>query len=284
MPLIPKPKIEITKNTSKIELDKYYTPISLAKRLIDKTFEVIGRENITDIIEPSAGSGSFSSQMRCTAYDIEPEAEGIIKQDFLRLELPYKKGRLCIGNPPFMSSNNGSVRFFQKAASIGDYVAYILPISQLDNNLQMYQFDLIYSEDLGLVKYSDRELHCCFNIFKRPKDGINPRPDYRLKDITIVEHRRLGKEYDKKQNKDLPLNWDYAICNFGESCFGKLPEYVGQYANELYFYVHKKEFLPQVLELLEFNRVRAYTKSISMKRMSMARFYKYLKDNIEGIE
>lgn len=281
--LIPKPKTE-TKKTSKIELDKYYTPRELAKRLIDKTFEVVGKENISEIIEPSAGNGAFSSQMDCIAYDIEPEIDGIIKQDFLRLELPYKKGRLCIGNPPFMSSNNGSVRFFQKAASIGDYVAYILPISQLDNNLQMYQFDLIYSEDLGIQSYSGRELHCCFNIFRRPKDGINPRPDYRLKDVTIVEHRRLGKEYDKKQNKDLPLGYDIGICNFGSGCFGKSTEYVGQYANELYFYVHKKEFLPKVLELLEFDRLRDYVKSISMKRMSMARFYKYLRDNIEGIE
>lgn len=281
--LIPKPKTE-TKKTSKIELDKYYTPRELAKRLIDKTFEVVGKENISEIIEPSAGNGAFSSQMDCIAYDIEPETDGIIKQDFLRLEIPYKKGRLCIGNPPFMSSNNGSVRFFQKAASIGDYVAYILPISQLDNNLQMYQFDLIYSEDLGIQSYSGRELHCCFNIFRRPKDGINPRPDYRLKDVTIVEHRRLGKEYDKKQNKDLPLGYDIGICNFGSGCFAKSTEYVGQYANELYFYVHKKEFLPKVLELLKFDRLRDYVKSISMKRMSMARFYKYLRDNIEGIE
>ena len=281
--LIPKPKTEI-KKTSKIELDKYYTPRELAKRLIDKTFEVVGKENISEIIEPSAGNGAFSSQMDCIAYDIEPETDGIIKQDFLRLEIPYKKGRLCIGNPPFMSSNNGSVRFFQKAASIGDYVAYILPISQLDNNLQMYQFDLIYSEDLGIQSYSGRELHCCFNIFRRPKDGINPRPDYRLKDVTIVEHRRLGKEYDKKQNKDLPLGYDIGICNFGSGCFAKSTEYVGQYANELYFYVHKKEFLPKVLELLEFDRLRDYVKSISMKRMSMARFYKYLRDNIDGIE
>ena len=67
----------------KIENDKYYTPKDLAKRLIDKTFEIIGKENITEIIEPSAGNGSFSSQMDCIAYDIKPEAPGIIKQDYL---------------------------------------------------------------------------------------------------------------------------------------------------------------------------------------------------------
>lgn len=30
------------------------------------------------IIEPSAGSGSFSSQLECIAYDIEPANENVI--------------------------------------------------------------------------------------------------------------------------------------------------------------------------------------------------------------
>ena len=47
----------------KIENDKYYTPKELAKRLINKTFDVIGKDNISEIIEPSAGDGSFSSQI-----------------------------------------------------------------------------------------------------------------------------------------------------------------------------------------------------------------------------
>ena len=57
---------------AKIENDKYYTPVDLAKYCIGKTFEIIGKENITDIIEPSAGNGSFSNQLDCTAYDLYP--------------------------------------------------------------------------------------------------------------------------------------------------------------------------------------------------------------------
>ena len=271
----------------KIQNDKYYTPPELAKELIVKTIRFIGAENITDVIEPSAGNGSFSKWFgnNCTAYDIEPEAEGIIKQDFLTLDLPYKKGRLIIGNPPFGNSNHTSRKFYKKATELGDYIVFIQPISQYKNNLQMYLFDLVYSEDLGVVKYSDRELHCCFNIYKRPENGIlNKQPDYTLKDITIIEHRRKKGEYQTAKNKDISPDYDYAMCNFGNGCFGKVPEYIEQYANELYFYCHKKEFLPRMLELLEFNTIREYTKSISMKRLSKMRFYKYLKDNIEGIE
>ena len=261
----------------KIKNDKYYTPVELAKRLIDKTFEVLGKDNITDIIEPSAGNGSFSNLLECTAYDIEPEDEKIIKQDYLLLNLPYKKGRLIIGNPPFGSSNSLSVKFYKKSCSLGDYIAFIQPISQLDNNLQMYYFDLIYSEDLGIVKYSDRDLHCCFNIYKRPDNGgVNEKPDYTLKDITIKEYRRNG-------NYVITDGYDYGMCNWGNGSLGNKTEYVGQYAQEVYFYCHKKEYLPRMLELLEYNNIREYVKSISMKRISVMRLYKYLKDNIEGI-
>ena len=261
----------------KIKNDKYYTPKDLAKYLINKTIEIIGTNNITDIIEPSAGNGAFSTQVECTAYDIEPQHNSIMKQDFLSLNIPYKKGRLFIGNPPFGNSNSLSVKFYKKCVELGDYIAFIQPISQLNNNLQMYQFDLVYSEDLGVRTYSDRDLHCCFNIYKRPKHGLNDRPDYTLKDITIKEFRRGGGYV-------IQPGYDYAMCNWGNGSLGKRSDYVGQYAQEVYFYCHKKEFLPLMLDLLSFDKIRSYTKSISMKRISVMRLYKYLKDNIEGIK
>jgi len=46
----------------KITLDKYYTDTNTAKQCIEKVYEIIGKENITQIIEPSAGNGSFSLQ------------------------------------------------------------------------------------------------------------------------------------------------------------------------------------------------------------------------------
>ena len=70
--------------STKLDNDKYYTPIDLAKECIDKTFEIIGKENITEIIEPSAGNGSFSNQIaNCIAYDLVPESDNIKTADFL---------------------------------------------------------------------------------------------------------------------------------------------------------------------------------------------------------
>ena len=36
---------------AKIELDKYYTPKKIAEHCYNKTIDIIGKENITEIIE-----------------------------------------------------------------------------------------------------------------------------------------------------------------------------------------------------------------------------------------
>ena len=59
------------------------------------------------IIEPSAGGGSFSKQIKnCVAYDLVPEDDTIIQQDFLKLDISqfYEKKVLTIGNPPIWNS------------------------------------------------------------------------------------------------------------------------------------------------------------------------------------
>lgn len=43
----------------KINLDKYYTPVKLANYCYDKVIELIGEENISDIVEPSVGKRFF---------------------------------------------------------------------------------------------------------------------------------------------------------------------------------------------------------------------------------
>lgn len=132
---------------AKIELDKYYTPKDLAEYCVNKTKEIIGEENISEWLEPSAGAGVFLDFLddNYLAYDISPEDNRIVKQDYLELDLEYKKGRCIIGNPPYGDRNSLSVKFFKKSILLGDYVAFILPSSQYNNNNQMYEFNLIHS-------------------------------------------------------------------------------------------------------------------------------------------
>ena len=261
----------------KIKLDKYYTPVDLAKYCIDKTYEVIGKENITDIVEPSAGNGAFSNQLECVSYDIEPEYEGIIKQDYLTLDISYKKDRLIIGNPPYGRGNTLSVKFFKKSIRIADYIAFILPISQLNNNMQMYEFDLIYSIDLGLKVYTDRELQCVFNIYKRPIKGLNKKNNYKLKDIEIIENRRTHPKTS--------INYDIAMCSYGKGIIGREPQYIGQYVKEFYFKVHNDSLNKKIIELIRNTKWESICSGMTGQlNLAQWQVYKYIKEQIPNIQ
>ena len=189
-----------------IELDKFYTPKETAKKCIDIFNDTF--KKVTEIIEPSAGNGNFSLQIpNCIAYDLEPEHESITKQDFLKLELPYKQGRVFIGNPPFGDRNNLARSFYKHACKMADMIGFILPISQLNNTDSLYLFDLVKSVDLGVLEYSGMKVHCCFNLYHRPKNGkLNKKPNYKIDWIKI--YRDDFKGFDS-------VNYDFAICRRG---------------------------------------------------------------------
>ena len=86
---------------SKIELDKYYTPKELVEYCVNKTKEIIGEQNIVEYLEPSAGGGVFLDYLDkpYLAYDIEPEDDRIVKQDYLNLDLeriPQRISQYCL--------------------------------------------------------------------------------------------------------------------------------------------------------------------------------------------
>ena len=266
---------------SKIELDKYYTPDDLAKYCVEKTKEIIGEKNITEYLEPSAGAGVFLKYLYkpYLAYDIKPEGDNIVQADYLTLDLEYKKGRCIIGNPPYGTKNTLSVKFYKKSLELGDYIAFILPISQLNNNQQMYEFDLIYSEDLGKKIYSNTKLHCCFNIYKRNPNGLNKKPNYKLKDVEIKEYRR------GKGGKTIPsdYNYDIAICGWGN--VGDKVEYTGQYVKELYIKIKNAKYRQEVIDLINNTDWKKYMNSITRANsLNLWQIYKYIKEQIPEIE
>ena len=210
---------------AKIPNDKYYTPQHIVSRCIDTIIETIGLDKITEVIEPAAGNGAFMHDERLHvdyAYDISPEAEDIIHADYLEIAktLQYKPGRLVLGNPPFGYAGNLYNQFYKASVKIADYVAFILPISQLNSNIRLYEFDLIKSIDLGDCEYSGRKIRCCFNIYTRPQSGIlNKMPKTKkLKSIIIVESR-----------KNVQCSWlknfqpDFKFGMWGASCGKQIP-------------------------------------------------------------
>ncbi len=250
----------------KIENDKYYTPIEIANHCIDKVLEIIGEENISEVIEPSVGGGSFlhhPKMMIHFAYDIAPECSSdttvITTGDYLEQKIDYLWGRLVIGNPPYGRGLNLAQRFFKKSTEIGDYIAFVLPISQLNNSHFMYEFDLIYSEDLGMQLYTDRELHCCFNIYKRPSNGeLNNKPIDRIKDITIYRQDCSG--YEDKE-------FDIRMCYWGDGSAGKILSDGESYSGEYKIKIHNLELKDRIIEVLSTFDWKSYLDCIAMRRI-----------------
>jgi len=265
---------------AKIKNDKYYTPPDLAKYVVDKTKEVIGEENISEYIEPSGGNGVFLDYLPNNTYscDIEPEDDRVLKGDYLDLDIKYKKGRCIIGNPPFGFMTKLIIQFYKKSVKISDYIAFIMPLSFKDNTKQVYDFDLIYSEDLGLREYSDREIHCCFNIYKRPKNGLNKgltNKPKKLKDIKIIEVR-LGNKFVEE--------FDYAICSWGSVGKKITKPNTNQFSKEFYFKIYNEQFKDSILKLLETTNWLNISNNKSTPNLLQWQVYKYLKEQIPELE
>ena len=263
---------------AKIELDKYYTPPDLAEYIVNKTKEIIGEENITEYLEPSAGAGVFLDYLDkpYLAYDIEPEDNRIIKQDFLNLKLEYKKGRCVIGNPPFGRCLSLAQKFFKKSITGSDYVSFILPISQLNNTNSLFEFDLVYSENLGKRIYTDRELSCCFNIYKRPTSGrFNKRAQNKLKDLTII--RQDSKNY--KQEK-----YDLRMCYWGDGTAGKILEDHESYSAEYKIQIHNYKLKHKIIEVLSTFNWKEYLNCIAMRKIQQFHIVDILKKQIPEIQ
>lgn len=273
------------KSCYKIELDKYYTSKEQAKYVADKTREIIGTENITEYLEPSAGSGVFLDYLdkQYLAYDIAPESDKIIKQDYLKLELGYKKGRCAIGNPPFGRTSNLAVRFYKKLIKECDYIAFILPLSCLNNTVRMYEFDLIYSENLGEQLYSGRPVNCCLNIYKRPTNNIlNRRPCFKLKEVDIIltQGHSQCKELILKDDYDLRiLSWGSGRSNLSDNRI--LARDSKPYLHESFIYIKDAKVRDRIIEVLyKANWQVEAPQTLAGTSITVWRIYKYLKERI----
>jgi hypothetical protein len=164
-------------------LDKFYTKPSVAKECINLVPDI---HTYDLIIEPSAGSGSFSSQLKCLAYDIEPEGDNIIKQDWLTTTKFNAKSILIIGNPPFGSRSTLAKQFIKHSQKVGaETIAFVLPdtFSKLSNqSLTLFPSDwkLIVEHKLSDCNFEiDNNksyfVPCTFYVWTKRESPINLR-------------------------------------------------------------------------------------------------------------
>ena len=133
------------------------------------------------IIEPSAGSGAFSKQIKgCVAIDIHPEEEGILKADFLKWkpDSHNKEKTLVIGNPPFGKQCSLAIKFIKHSSNFASTIAFILPKSFKKESIQAriprdfhLSLEVEIPDNSFTLNGNDYSVPCVFQMWEH-KPGI----------------------------------------------------------------------------------------------------------------
>ena len=162
-------------------LDKFYTEPRYAKRCIEKVWELYEKSEVGLVVEPSAGNGSFFSQMEhpnVIGIDIAPEDSNIIEMDFFDYTPEaLREGKIMVvGNPPFGKVSSVAIKFFNHSAEWADIIAFIIPRTfrrpSVQNKLDA-RFHLVYDDDTPTKPCSfhpPMSAKCCFQIWERRPD------------------------------------------------------------------------------------------------------------------
>ena len=194
------PKIPTSAKLGKDDLDRFYTKPSV----VDDLLQHIDVKDYDVVVEPSAGSGSWSSKIEdCLAIDISPTNEDIIQGDFLSDDFLFddmKKDNkiLVIGNPPFGRQSKLAKRFFNKSAEFADTIAFILPRSFRKESVQRHIHknfwltkDIDLFEDPAFIfEGKDYFAPCVFQVWERREEERNTK---------VEKVDPVGWEYTKRE-------------------------------------------------------------------------------------
>jgi hypothetical protein len=171
---------------NRISTDKFYTKPSIVSLCILEFKRKIKVSKTQDlIIEPSSGNGAFISSIQTLCnnrefYDIAPEHDEVIKQDFLTLDdgnysTRYTKVHV-LTNPPYGRQSCMAKKFIKKASKFADTIAFILPKSfkkDSQKNSFPVNFHLISEIDLPknafLIGEKEHDVPSIFQIWVRRK-------------------------------------------------------------------------------------------------------------------
>lgn len=164
-------------------MDKLFTDRGVAAHCYD-VFRRVAQDNGYDLsgcvfVEPSAGEGCFTDLLpeNRIALDIDPQADGIQKADFLSW-FPPRSGRYAvIGNPPFGVRGAIALEFLNRAARFAGIVGFILPMTFASDGkggamTRVKGLKLFHSEELPPDSFyakegADRSINTLFQVWAR---------------------------------------------------------------------------------------------------------------------
>lgn len=206
-------------------LNKYYTKKDVACQCISEMLKVVPAD--ATFIEPSAGCGSFIFDNTAYAYDISPDAEGIIEANFLTVDIDTID--VCVyGNPPYGERNKLTKQFIKHAISFGGvrWVAFVLPSVFQKHTLQKVfpanwclVSNTILPENSFTIHGNPYKIPCVFQVWEKDSKLTNLRAKER-KQFSNKHFEIVVKDGDyfvmgaspttlKKPNEVTPSNRGY---------------------------------------------------------------------------
>lgn len=140
-------KTKQKKGLNRNTIDKYYTKNNVVELCLNAFKEHVQVNSDDLIIEPSAGNGSFITGIKSMInnfkfYDLEPDNDEIIKQDYLLFDYNLIKGTFdrvhIIGNPPFGRQSSLAIKFIKKSCEFCNSISFILPKSFKKDSLKKH--------------------------------------------------------------------------------------------------------------------------------------------------
>jgi hypothetical protein len=205
--------------------DKFYTQPEKAEECYNFLINAITIESNAMYLEPSAGNGSFLNYLpNYVALDIKPEDDRIVEQDFLKYTTD-KTDFITIGNPPFGNRSALAIDFFNKAATMSDVIAFIVPVSfmkwnvqkNLDSNFALCNY--IYLEPESFTdKGKPYSIRTVFQIWVKKNSIYDNGVDLRLTKQPPVSHPDFQIwQYNATPEavKYVEENWKYATYRQG---------------------------------------------------------------------
>lgn len=178
IPKLPKRKGTTKAKGKKHQLDKFYTKVAVAESCLN----ILELNRYSRVIEPSAGAGAFSNYLQTKlrvpvlAFDLAPESERVIKQDWFEYNDSAPSPTLVVGNPPFGQQCSLALRFINHAFEVvgAQTVAFILPRSFRKASVQkrVFTFAKLANElDIKANSFelngADYNLNAVFQVWER---------------------------------------------------------------------------------------------------------------------
>lgn len=216
--------------------DKYYTKNEVVDTCVKQLEENLDINDNDICIEPSAGNGAFIKNIKSVFknykfYDIEPENEEIVKQDYLDFNFNkiigenYNKIHI-LGNPPFGRQSSLAIKFIKKSVLYCDSISFILPKSFKKDSLRKHfplNFHLIHEYDLPknsfIVDNKEYDVPCVFQIWLKKNTNrevqeklkpnkyefvkINENPDISFRRVGVY----AGKIDTNVENKSIQSHY-----------------------------------------------------------------------------